>query len=425
MSVLNENGNDALHSNFSDNDDTGAAWSENCRLASIRNEVARFLARQKKPPLTVTLFDDGTSVGKMCGQSLHIGESPVAYLGEYFKCVNPLKCGVAFTTEGIRYRLLKPGVFIPKFVKGTIKYSNIKTIGLSQDLDGDYELFINDKSAGSFITGFESGGLGGLMERVADEATCNLLSRIVDGLSPSPVGSLGLDNAAQELGELPKEFKVEDYLNGKSHKKTVPIVTFILVGICIVTFLCQFSKGSFDSDEDFLRIAGEMGAESAFGWLVCGFLHGGWIHILSNMASLLFLGMSAERLFGRTWFIVVYFVSLIGGAIGADMVDPEILSVGASGGILGLAGALSVYGGLRFGQISAGGDTPRAISKAISKWIGENCVFLLQNLWVTVKYHKIFSISVGGHIGGLIAGVICGIVLYFSCGQKSRQKDLA
>lgn len=380
---------------------------------SIREDVLRVLSGREKQHETICLFQEGFKK-KILGQKLSVDESPIVYFGEKLSGLNVKRVGVAFTTAGIRYNLMKGGVLanmgLSTFIKGSIEYSAIKSIGLVEDSDGEWELFINDKAIGRFITGNEAFGWG----KVTDEETRTLLAMLLNERTPHPIGSLQLEDAAQEFGELPGGFVVEDFLNGKPYEKGfVPAVTLSFIGVCAVAFAYQLIKGSFEDDQTLVSVAEQLGAESILGYFICGFLHGGWIHILSNMACLWALGKSVERLFGKVVFLVVYLICIWGGGFVAELLDPGVLAVGASGGIFGLASVLVVYGGFRVVWIRRRSNVSRSINKAVAKWVAENGLFLAQNIFFTIRFAQRFSISIGGHLGGLLVGAVCGLVLIF------------
>ena len=75
------------------------------------------------------------------------------------------------------------------------------------------------------------------------------------------------------------------------------------------------------------------------------FLHGGLLHIGVNMLSLWFLGRFIESALGPWRMLLVYMVSLIASGLGVVYFsDPQIATVGASGAIFGLFGALFAIG---------------------------------------------------------------------------------
>jgi membrane associated rhomboid family serine protease len=90
---------------------------------------------------------------------------------------------------------------------------------------------------------------------------------------------------------------------------------------------------------------------------------------------------------GQWRYLLLYLVCGVAGAAGALYWSPNSLTVGASGAIFGVLGALLVLE--RRGNIATGGQVAGLI---------------VLNLVITFAYRG--SISVGGHIGGLIAGVV-------------------
>jgi len=109
--------------------------------------------------------------------------------------------------------------------------------------------------------------------------------------------------------------------------------------------------------------------------------------------ALFVLGPLLEGRLGRARFAAVYVASLLAGSLGALLVSPNQLTVGASGAIFGLLGAIIV------GQRAAG------ISARASGMIP----LLLINLVFTVAMP---GISIGGHLGGLAGGIASGAVVF-------------
>jgi membrane associated rhomboid family serine protease len=120
-----------------------------------------------------------------------------------------------------------------------------------------------------------------------------------------------------------------------------------------------------------------------------GFLHDGIFHILINMVSLYFVGSALEPAVGRLNFTVIYFVSLLGGSFGALLFQPDVPTVGASGAIFGIFGALIVL----------------AWARGISIWQSGLGLILVLNLVLSVTAR---GISLGGHLGGFVTGLIAG-----------------
>jgi rhomboid protease GluP len=129
------------------------------------------------------------------------------------------------------------------------------------------------------------------------------------------------------------------------------------------------------------------------------FLHGGLLHIAFNMWCLWDLGALAESLYGRWTFGTIYLITGIGGGLASVAWNPQVLSVGASGAIFGLAGALiaSFYlGEFSVPKIAIGGT--------------------LRSLLVFAGFNLFFGGVVGGidnacHIGGLVSGLVLGALI--------------
>ena len=110
-----------------------------------------------------------------------------------------------------------------------------------------------------------------------------------------------------------------------------------------------------------------------------------------NMWALWILGPQLERVLDRSRFVALYFVSMLGGSVGVMLLDPNIATVGASGAVFGLFGAVAVI------QRASGGSIWRS---GIGQVLVLNLVFTF----------AIPSISVGGHVGGLVVGATVGAV---------------
>src|SRR5208283_6230464 len=72
-------------------------------------------------------------------------------------------------------------------------------------------------------------------------------------------------------------------------------------------------------------------------------LHGGLLHIAFNGIALYFAGAVLENVIGRAWFAGVFAVSAVTGSAMSLLINPDsLISVGASGAIMGLFAAAFV-----------------------------------------------------------------------------------
>ena len=133
------------------------------------------------------------------------------------------------------------------------------------------------------------------------------------------------------------------------------------------------------------------------GWyrlVSAGFLHFGILHLAMNMFLLYQLGQMLEAPLGRLRFGLLYFACLLGGSLGALVIQGNSggLHGGASGAVFGLMGATAV------------GMQRRGVN-VFQTGIGAT---LAINLLLTFT---IPGISIGGHIGGVITGAVLGLVM--------------
>lgn len=185
-----------------------------------------------------------------------------------------------------------------------------------------------------------------------------------------------------------------------------PQVTTAIIGVNVVVFvLAGLASGSlFDPwGEIYLDYAtlglGRVGVElvgvDAGEWyrlVTGGFLHANLLHLGMNMYLLYVLGSVLEPAFGRLRFSLIYVVTLLTGSLGVMLIDPNSLTVGASGAVFGLMGVMVVA------QRASGIDV----------WRNGIGGLVVLNVLITFT---IPNISIGGHLGGLAGGLLVGALL--------------
>jgi membrane associated rhomboid family serine protease len=131
--------------------------------------------------------------------------------------------------------------------------------------------------------------------------------------------------------------------------------------------------------------------------ITCLFIHQGIIHLLFNMFVLRMLGPATENFYGKARFVLIYFGSGIFASL-ASLFGHGLatFSVGASGAIMGLLGALAIYGRRR------GDAMGQALFRQTSIW-----ALMILGLGLLLPQ---FRTDNWAHAGGLVAGVALGAV---------------
>ncbi len=142
--------------------------------------------------------------------------------------------------------------------------------------------------------------------------------------------------------------------------------------------------------------------------LTCVFVHGSLLHIGFNMWCLWNLGALCESLYGTWTYASIYLLCGIGSSLVSAAWSPYRPSVGASGAIFGLAGAL--IAAFKLGEFSV----PRSALQGT-----------LRSLGAFVVYNLVFGFAMPGidnaaHIGGLITGLIAGALIALIAPQQQQ-----
>lgn len=181
-----------------------------------------------------------------------------------------------------------------------------------------------------------------------------------------------------------------------------PYYSYILVACLIAVFGAQLAT---DSMESLLFGGNRSGMIAGFYkqafmsgeyWRVLtgAALHGGIIHLAFNSYALFILGRLVETLSNRAHLAIVFLLSAIGGNLMSLAFMPEGTSVGASGGIIGFLGYLTIYGFYR----------RKIMSNALLKNMLFNVVFI-----GFVGVFVIKNVDNYAHLGGLLTGSIYGL----------------
>jgi rhomboid protease GluP len=183
-----------------------------------------------------------------------------------------------------------------------------------------------------------------------------------------------------------------------------PRAIFVLLAINVIMYGISVLLGGQIGWDNALYVLGgkENDAINAGQWwrlLTPMVLHGNLTHLLFNSWALYALGTEAERVYGTPRFLAIYLLSGLAGSIASYVFNPGALSVGASGAIFGLLGALAAFA-----------FTSRSFVgwEASKMQLGQMATLAAINL---AFGFVVPNIDNSAHIGGLIIGGISGLAL--------------
>lgn len=219
-----------------------------------------------------------------------------------------------------------------------------------------------------------------------------------------------------------------DTLNDASRQKeprtyltTVAILT-IMGSVFMVEVLTSTASGSDLSAELLTELGGlsrrlVLHEGQLWRFIVAPLLHGGFLHLFLNSLALFIVGPRLDGIIGPAWFSAIFAASCFSGGLFSVLInDPFTVSVGASGGIMGLlAAAFLVSFRLEASESrsSLQIDTARMLVPA-----------LMPALFIPIAGGSQDGIDVAAHFGGALAGFISGLYLLARDEEPAGLKQL-
>ena len=134
--------------------------------------------------------------------------------------------------------------------------------------------------------------------------------------------------------------KIENIFKDKG-----PYITYVLIAINVLLYLIPILMGNYDYIINKYCVHGPSIRIGEYYRLITGiFLHGSLIHLFFNAYALYVIGSQIENYFGRIKYLIIYLVSGLMGALFSMIFGGNVASIGASGAIFGLMGALLYFG---------------------------------------------------------------------------------
>ena len=214
-----------------------------------------------------------------------------------------------------------------------------------------------------------------------------------------------------------------------------PVITYSILGICVLVFILQISSASYQSGKLFYSyglipavLTGhkQLPAEIAMiapelTLITSMFMHGGFMHLIGNMLYLWIFADNIEDELGPVKFVCFYLLSGIAAALTQVFLNTEstIPMIGASGAIGGVLGAYIVNHPkakvivlIPLGFFSQIVKIPALY--VLGFW------FILQFINSSLSSSEGGGVAYGAHIGGFIFGVVA--ILFFNKKNKPLHK---
>jgi rhomboid protease GluP len=187
----------------------------------------------------------------------------------------------------------------------------------------------------------------------------------------------------------------------------VDVVTVACIVLYVLTLVLDPAavlrgRGPFSVFSPSGRALLDAGATGALPWqlgrwwtvLTAIYLHGGPLHILFNILWIRQLGPAVEELYGPARLVVVFTVSGVVGFVASNLLGYG-LTIGASGSIFGLLGAMVAFGQKRGGTFGA------MVLRQYGQWA----------LLLFVMGFLMDGVNNVAHAGGFVGGFATGLVL--------------
>jgi membrane associated rhomboid family serine protease len=182
-----------------------------------------------------------------------------------------------------------------------------------------------------------------------------------------------------------------------------PVVTLSIIGLAVLAYLLQLAVPTLTLRFAFAPVAA---VEEPWRFVTAAFLHSprGIFHILFNMYALWLTGPYLEDLLGRLRFTALYLIAALGGSVGylllasPDGASWYTPSVGASGAVFGLFGAIVV------------------VQRRLRRSSGQVVAVIAVN---GVLGFVLPNVAWQAHLGGLVTGAALAAV--FACAPRARR----
>jgi membrane associated rhomboid family serine protease len=196
-----------------------------------------------------------------------------------------------------------------------------------------------------------------------------------------------------------------------SQRRTLPVVTYVLIVLNVVFFLVELSAGD-QFIEKWAFVPARFSAHpvgNAVTIFTAMFMHGGWLHLFSNMLFLWIFGDNVEDQFGHLQFLIFYLMVGVAATFAQFALSPEstVPNVGASGAIAGVLGAyILLFPQTRVNVLLGRQIVAMPALVVLGLWIVLQLFSGVGSIAHTTETAKVGGVAYVAHIGGFFAGVL-------------------
>lgn len=206
-------------------------------------------------------------------------------------------------------------------------------------------------------------------------------------------------------------------------RKTIPVVTYILIALNIFFFLIELVGG-----EEFIKqwafVPGRFSANplgDSPTLFTSMFMHAGWLHLASNMLYLWIFGDNVEDRLGKIKYIFLYLLSGLAATFAQYMFFPHsnLPNVGASGAIAGVLGAyILFFPGQKINVLLGRSIVAMQSIFVIGFWFFLQLISSAGSLFST---QDTGGVAYMAHIGGFIAGLAVAFLFRLTERKESNR----
>jgi len=226
--------------------------------------------------------------------------------------------------------------------------------------------------------------------------------------------TLSENSKVVDIKEQEDSWKREKKAKKAWNEREVPIfsVTNVIVAVNILLFLIYTFSGDLLYTIGALRMDRLVVNKEYYRLITSLFLHANIEHIFGNMLVLIMAGNLVEKIVGHIKFVFLYFLAGIGGNLLSLFLQYKqgemFTSLGASGAIFGILGAMIVFVLIRH--------------KAVSHITMPRILFYV--LYSIFMGFQTVNIDNGAHIGGLLTGVLITLIFFSGKGRAEKEGNV-